>query len=301
MVARPDIDEPFLTRRNGYWAGEFRAMASPCEVLSRADRSTAQEQLRAASGEAWRIEAKFSRYRVGNVIDRINKANGTPVEVDEETADLLDFAADLHRLSGGRFDISSGVLREVWTFDGSDRVPDAADVERVLQRVGWDKITWQRPWLKLAPGMQIDLGGIGKEYAVDRAARIAASFSKATCLINFGGDVAAVAGTPDADPWQVGIEAVDTPSATAWRQIRLTRGGLATSGDARRFLLKDGVRYGHLLDPRTGWPVADAPRSVTVAADTCTQAGMLSTFAMLMGPAAATFLKQQRVRHWCIY
>ena len=300
MAARPDLDEPCLTRRDGYWAGEFRAMASPCQVLSRGDRSAAREQLRAVAGEAWRVEAKFSRYRVGNIVDRINKANGTPVEVDGETADLLDFAADLHRLSGGRFDISSGVLREVWTFDGSDRVPDAADVDRVLQRVGWDKITWQRPSLTLAPGMQIDLGGIGKEYAVDRAARIAASFSEAPCLINFGGDVAAVAGTSSLDPWRVGIESVDTPSAKVCRQIRLTCGGLATSGDARRFLLKDGVRYGHLLDPRTGWPVAGTPRSVTVAADTCTQAGMLSTFAMLMGPAAETFLEQQRVRYWCL-
>lgn len=300
MAAHPEPNEPFLTRRDGYWAGEFRAMASPCQVLSRADRSTALEQVRAAAAEAWRVEAKFSRYRAGNVIDRINKANGTPVEVDEETADLLDFATDLHRLSGGRFDISSGVLREVWTFDGSDRVPDAAHVEGVLQRVGWDKVNWERPLLTLAPGMQIDLGGIGKEYAVDRAARIAASFSEAPCLINFGGDIAAVAGTPDVDPWQVGIESVDTHPATACRQIRLTCGGLATSGDARRFLLRDGVRYGHLLDPRTGWPVIGTPRSVTVAADTCTQAGMLATFAMLMGPAAETFLEQQRVRYWCI-
>lgn len=301
MAARPDFDEPLLIRRDGYWAGEFRAMASPCQVLSRADRSTVLEQARAAAAEAWRVEAKFSRYRAGNVIDRINKANGTPVEVDDETADLLDFAADLHRLSGGRFDISSGVLREVWTFDGSDRVPDAAHVEGVLQRVGWDKINWKRPVLTLAPGMQIDLGGIGKEYAVDRAAGIAASLSKAPCLVNFGGDIAAVAGTPDVDPWQVGIESIDTPSVTACRQIRLARGGLATSGDARRYLLRDGIRYGHLLDPRTGWPVAGAPRSVTVAADTCTQAGMLSTFAMLMGPAAESFLEQQRVRYWCIW
>jgi FAD:protein FMN transferase len=300
LAAHPEPDEPLLIRRDGYWVGEFRAMASPCQVLSRADRPIVREQVRGAAGEACRVEAKFSRYRAGNVIDRINKANGTPVEVDEETADLLDFAADLHRLSGGRFDISSGVLREVWTFDGSDRVPDAADVERVLQRVGWDKINWDRPLLTLLPGMQIDLGGIGKEYAVDRAARIAASFSKAPCLINFGGDVAAVAGTPNVDPWQVGIESVDTPSAKAGRQIRLTCGGLATSGDARRFLLKGGVRYGHLLDPRTGWPVAGTPRSVTVAADTCTQAGMLATFAMLMGSAAETFLEQQQVPYWCI-
>lgn len=297
MGARP---EPSLTRRDGYWSGEFRAMGSPCQVLSRADRFAARDQVRAAAGEAWRIETKYSRYRAGNIIDRINKTSGTPIEVDEETADLLDFASELHRLSGGRFDISSGVLREVWTFDGSDRLPDAKDVERVLGRVGWDKVAWQRPLLTLRPGMQIDLGGIGKEYAVDRAARLVAGFDTAASLLNFGGDVAAVAGTHSLDPWRVGIEAVDAPFAKACRQIKLTSGGLATSGDARRFLLKDGIRYGHLLDPRTGFPVARAPRSVTVAADTCTQAGMLSTFAMLMGPAAEAFLERQRVRWWCL-
>ncbi|HET6630503.1 MAG TPA: FAD:protein FMN transferase [Woeseiaceae bacterium] len=300
MAARPELPEPSLTRRDGYWLGEFRAMASPCQVLSRANRSTVREQLRAAADEAWRIEAKYSRYRAGNIIDRINTANGMPVEVDEETAGLLDFASDLHRLSGRRFDISSGVLREVWTFDGSDRVPAAEDVERVLQRVGWDKIAWERPLLTLAPGMQIDLGGIGKEYAVDRAARLAGALAPAPCLMNFGGDVAAVAGTSGIDPWRVGIESIDPDSAKPCKRIALAHGGLATSGDARRFLLKDGVRYGHLLDPRTGWPVAGAPRSVTVAADTCTQAGMLSTFAMLMGAGAEAFLERQRVRYWCI-
>lgn len=300
MAARPEPFEPSLTRRDGYWLGEFRAMASPCQVLSRADRPAALEQVCAVAAEAWRIEAKYSRYRAGSVTDRINTADGRAVEVDDETADLLDFAADLHRLSGGRFDISSGVLREVWTFDGGDRVPAAEDVERVLQRVGWNKIAWERPLLTLAPGMQIDLGGIGKEYAVDRAARLAGALDPAPCLVNFGGDIAAVNAAAAADPWRVGIESIDSGSTKPRKRIALAHGGLATSGDTKRFLLKHGVRYGHFLDPRTGWPVAGGPRSVTVAADTCTQAGMLSTFAMLMGPTAETFLEQQRVRYWCI-
>lgn len=82
--------------------------------------------------------------------------------------------------------------------------------------------------------------------------------------------------------------------------LELEHGALATSGDSRRFLLKDGVRYGHILDPRTGWPVADAPRSVTVAASSCTEAGLLATLAMLEGPGARTFLESQGVRHWIL-
>jgi thiamine biosynthesis lipoprotein len=141
---------------------------------------------------------------------------------------------------------------------------------------------------------------MGKEYAVDRAASLAASRSEASCLINFGGDLAAVGGAADDLPWRVGIESVEAGVSEPSRRIQFRRGGLATSGDARRFLLKDGVRYSHILDPLTGWPVANAPRSVTVAADTCTQAGMLCTFAMLMGADAERFLEEQSVQFWCM-
>jgi len=82
--------------------------------------------------------------------------------------------------------------------------------------------------------------------------------------------------------------------------LELERGALATSGDARRFLQKDGIRYGHILNPRTGWPVRDAPRSVTVAASSCTEAGLLSTLALLHGADAEVFLEQQGVGHWLL-
>lgn len=274
-------------------------MASPCEVLSRSGRAVARAQVEAAAEEAWRVEAKFSRYRTGNIVERINTARGAAVGVDEETAGLLDFATELHRLSEGRFDISSGVLREAWTFDGSDRVPSPGDVERVRARVGWEKAAWERPRLTLPAGMQVDFGGIGKEYAADRAALLAASLGAAPCLVNFGGDLVAV-GDPEGAPWHVGVEAADPDPKTPARRIALARGALATSGDARRYLLKDGVRYGHILDPRTGWPVIGAPRSVTVAAGTCTQAGMLATLAILMGSRAEAFLEHQSVRYWCV-
>ena len=144
-------------------------MASPCEVLLEdATRATATEVTDAVAREAWRIEDAFSRYRSGNIVDRINRADGRAVAVDDETARLLDFANTLHELSDGKFDITSGVLRQVWVFDGSDRVPEAAAVASVLKRVGWHMASWKAPRLTLRPGMEIDLGGIGKEYAVDR-------------------------------------------------------------------------------------------------------------------------------------
>jgi thiamine biosynthesis lipoprotein len=273
-------------------------MASPCELLLEVpSQSLAKSLSEAVATEAWRIEDKFSRYRDGNIVHRINNAGGKPVEVDDETARLLDFAATLYGLSDGLFDITSGVLREAWVFDGSDRVPDRETVSRILERVGWQRADWRAPVLVLQPGMEIDLGGVGKEYAVDRCIGIVASQTNGPVLVNFGGDLAVTGPPASRSAWKVGIEGPrpDSPD----RIVDLRQGALATSGDACRFLLRDGIRYSHILDPGTGWPIANAPNSITVVADTCTQAGMLSTLAMLQGAGAEAFLEQQGVRFWC--
>ena len=274
-------------------------MASPCEVhVAEADRALAERIVALAAGEAARIEAKLSRYRRGNVIDAINTAQGRTITVDDETARLIDYAQQLFELSHGKFDVTSGVLRRVWRFDGTDRVPTRKTVAALLPIVGWDKVRWQPPHITFAPGMEIDLGGIGKEYAVDRAAALVRPLSTHV-LVNFGGDLLALGPQANGQPWRVGIESV-RDSATAARHIELAVGALATSGDARRYLLKDGRRYGHILDPTTGWPVVDAPRSITVAADTCTQAGMLATLALLQGRDAEAFLLAERVQFWAL-
>jgi thiamine biosynthesis lipoprotein len=150
----------------------------------------------------------------------------------------------------------------------------------------------------MQPEMQIDFGGIGKEYAVDTAAeRIEQEFGDVSCVVNFGGDVAVRHPRKDGAAWRVGIEAAATPGA-ALGLIALRQGGLATSGDSRRFVLAHGKRYSHILDARTGWPVPDAARSVTVAAGSCTQAGALSTLAILQGTQARRFLEDQGVQFW---
>ncbi|MGB5336105.1 MAG: FAD:protein FMN transferase, partial [Woeseiaceae bacterium] len=240
---------------------------------------------------------KFSRYLDGNIVSRVNSAAGTPVEVDEETAHLLDFGQTLYRLSDRRFDLTSGVLRRVWRFDGSDRVPSASDVQALLQLVGWYQVLWDSPLLQMPAGMEIDLGGIGKEYAVDRCAAMLREMGAGPCLVNFGGDLVATEAPARRRRWKIGIEGLDQQQPQ--QVIDLKCGALATSGDARRFLLKDGVRYSHILDPLTGWPVSDAPRSITIVADTCVQAGMLSTLGMLKGSGAEAFLDEQAVQSWC--
>jgi thiamine biosynthesis lipoprotein len=277
----------------------FTAMASPCEVLlpSTAD-AAAQEFGNLVAQEAWRVEKKFSRYRNDSVTAWIHENRGTRIEVDAETASLIDFARRCFDLSEGLFDVTSGVLRRAWIFDGSDRVPDAAAIERLMPLVGFDKIRWESPYLMLPAGMELDFGGFGKEYAVDRAYDLMAARRPAAFLINFGGDLRANRPPPHG-PWQIGVERPDT-DRQATLILELEHGALATSGDSRRYLLKDGVRYGHVLDPRTGWPVSHAPRSVTVAASSCTEAGLLATLALLHGARADDFLADQGVRYWLL-
>lgn len=282
-------------------AGRFFAMGSPCELLVDTDRASETEHLtNLVAAEAWRIEDKLSRYIDGNAIDRINRSDGRWLELDDETARLIDFSETLYELSGHRFDITSGVLRRVWRFDGSDNVPSESAVDEIMVHVGWHHVDWKRPKLRLPAGMEIDLGGVGKEYAVDRCATLLGSSTDTAVLINFGGDLVATRAPDKRGHWSVGIETTDASGRPAERIINLAVGAMATSGDARRFLLRDGIRYGHILDPTTGWPVQGAPRSITVAADSCTQAGMLSTIAMLEGECAEQFLEEQGVQFWCI-
>jgi thiamine biosynthesis lipoprotein len=295
----PDEELIVEARGEGLLAIKFTAMASPCEVLLPSmSRHAALAIGTVAAQEAWRVERKYSRYREDSVTAWIHKNRGTPIEVDEETASLIDFARQCFELSGGLFDITSGVLRRAWTFDGSDRIPVAASVERLLPLVGFDKLRWKSPHLLLPADMELDFGGIGKEYAVDRAYEELAARDWTPFLVNFGGDLRANRPPPHG-PWQVGIERPDADREPSML-LDLEHGALATSGDSRRYLLKDGIRYGHILHPSTGWPVLGGPRSVTVAASSCTEAGLLATMALLKGDQAQAFLEEQGVRYWLL-
>jgi thiamine biosynthesis lipoprotein len=280
--------------------GRFTAMGGPCEVLvDTPDRDVARAIVARAADEALRVERAFSRYRTDNVVHRINHAGGRPVTVDPETAHLLDYAAQLHALSDGKFDVTSGVLRRVWTFDGREHVPDADAIAGVRERIGWHRVRWENPVLTLPAGMEIDFGGIGKEYAVDRAAE-SGTAEEPAFLVNFGGDLRATAARRGGASWRVGVDDPEQTGRAAVLRLDPEQGALATSGDARRFVTWRGRRLGHILDPTTGWPVEGAPRSVTVLAPTCVEAGTLSTLAMLQGQGAARFLEEQGVAHWVL-
>lgn len=288
-----------IEQKSDHIIGRFTAMASPCELLIETqDPLLANHLTSLAYNESKRIEQKFSRYLPCNPLSKINNSQGKPVDIDHEIFRLMEFANSCYELSDGMFDITSGVLRKAWQFDGSDNLPSPEAIKVLMPYIGWRKVKYDPSSITLAKDMELDFGGIGKEYAVDCVAKLCAESAQTTSVVvNFGGDIQVTRARNNNQPWHIGIESPEDAEAT--KILKIISGGLATSGDARRYLLKDGKRYSHILNPENGYPIEDAARSVTVAAPHCIQAGLLATLALLQGANAESFLHEQGVKFWC--
>ncbi len=260
----------------GGWASvEFVADSGPAE----GERIT-----RAVESEALRIERKFSRYREASVVSEINRNAGrTPVAVDEETGMLVGSALALARDTGGRFDPTVGPLRRAWDFR-SGRVPTPEEIGAILPLVGAGAVSLRNGTVFLRrEGMEIDLGGVGKEYAVDRAADILRRAGVAAATVDFAGDVRTIGSRLDGRPWSVAVRDPRRPGKARFTVRVVGDAGIATSGDYERGFVRDGVRYHHILDATTGWP-ARGTASATVVARSAFDAGRHATAAFLLGP-----------------
>jgi thiamine biosynthesis lipoprotein len=277
----------------------FDAMASPNELqIWHDDQRQARTLADTAIADVRRIEAKYSRYRDESVTARINRAaGGAAVAIDAETYALLVYADRCHLLSAGRFDITSGVLRHAWDFRRSPpRLPDEAEVTAATALIDWHSVEWSRGSVRLPRrGMEIDFGGIGKEYAADRMATICHEGGAPHALANLGGDVRAAGPQHDGAPWRVGIShprLVGAVTAT----VEIEGGAVATSGDYQRFFDLDGRRYCHIIDARSGQPVTRW-QSISVLAPLCVVAGSCATIAMLLEGEAESFLAREGVAY----
>ncbi len=265
----------------------FRAMACDNLIeLYAASSGEAELVAQAAITEVQRIEARYSRYRDDSVVSQLNHAAGiNSVEVDAETAQLLDFADACYRQSDGLFDITSGVLRRVWNFK-AERPPTSAEIAPLLPLIGWAQVERSSTkasttvYLPLA-GMEIDFGGFGKEYAADRAAAVLLSYGVRHGFVNLGGDVVVTGPHAHGEPWQLGIHH-PRDDRRLLATLPIVSGAVATSGDYERYLDFEGRRYSHILNPKTGESVAGL-QSVTVLASSCLVAGSIATIAMLRG------------------
>jgi thiamine biosynthesis lipoprotein len=272
-----------------FYHSTFKAMGTPCDIqLYARTQAEARQVADAAIADVHRLEALYSRYRDDSFLSAINRVadTGGSIAVDEETAGLLNYAATCHDQSDGLFDITSGILRRAWRFD-QGRLPDPAQIQALLEKVGWHKLRWKPPMLEFPmPGMEIDFGGIVKEYAVDRAAALCQGAGVRHGVINLGGDIKVIGPRADGSPWRIGIRHPRHKEAIM-QTILLREGALASSGDYERCIMVNGVRYGHVLNPKTGWPVRHLA-AVSVIANFCVVAGSASTIAMLKeenGPA----------------
>lgn len=272
-----------------YYQYDFQAMGSPCAIQLYA-RSAQQAQCaaRTVMDDVYRLEAKYSRYRADSFLSGINRVaeQGGSIQVDDETAGLLDYAATCYRQSSGLFDITSGILRRAWNFK-SGEIPAQEAIHVLLERIGWHKIRWRRPILAFTvAGLEIDLGGVVKEYAVDRAAALCREAGIGHGLVNLGGDIKIIGPHDDGSPWRIAIRHPRIHDGVL-HTLLLHSGALASSGDYERCITVDGIRYGHVLNPKTGWPVRHMA-AVSVIGEFCVVAGSASTIGMLkeeQGPA----------------
>jgi thiamine biosynthesis lipoprotein len=269
----------------------FKAMGSACEVVLAA--ASIEEALvlgQAAIDEVLRIERKYSRYTSDSVIAQINRqAALAPVACDDETWSLFQFASQLFEKSDGLFDITSGVLRKAWNFKQA-QVPSADVLDNLLPLIGWQKVIMKDQRIALPlQGMEVDLGGFGKEYAADRAAQMLKEKGVASGYVNLAGDMRFLGPKPCGEPWMIGIQDPRHPDQVI-ATLPMSHGGLATSGDYERYFESNGQRYCHVLNPLTGWPVKHW-RTVSVTAPLAVLAGCTTTMAMLKEAQGLSFLK----------
>ena len=272
---------------------EFKAMGTACTIqLYAKNKRLAKKISQAVIADVNRLEQKYSRYRADSLLSKINHlaAKGGSIKVDDETAGLLDYAATCYQQSDGLFDITSGVLRQIWKFK-QQCIPDKQQIEAILNRIGWQHLNWSAPHLEFPePGLELDFGGVVKEYAVDRAAVIAQESGMQYGIINLGGDIRVVGPHANGQPWVIGIQHPREQQKMV-QKINLSQGALASSGDYERCIIVNDQRYGHVFNPKTGWPVSHLA-AVSVVSELCVVAGSAATIAMLKESAGTQWLAQ---------
>ena len=264
------------------------------------DAQKAQKGADAVFAEMKRLDGVMTTWTPDSEVSRVNSAAGDkPVVVSDETYAVIARAVDVSKRSKGIFDITVGAFKGLWKFDQDMdyTLPDPADVKKRLANIGWKH-------LKLDPkaktvfldkkGMSITLGGIAKGYAVDKCVEILHKEGFVNFMVQAGGDMY-VAGKKDADPWVVGIRDPRGPDGSMFALAPIEDHSFSTSGDYERGFVKDGVRYHHILDPRTGQP-AHASRSVTVRAKDAFTADAWSKVLFILGwKESLALLKREKL------
>lgn len=263
------------------------------EVVTHGRNDEARRAIDAAFAEVARIEALMSEWRPETAVSAINKAAGKePVAVNEELRAILTRAIAYGDKTSGAFDVTWRGMGNIWRYDDAFHVPSQQDVDRARRNVDYRQLRIDAQHAGLArEGMAIGLGGIAKGYAVDRAAQLLRKAGFSNSLVAGAGDILA-SGTKDGVPWRVGIQDPRADRGTMLGALEVSNAAVSTSGDYERFRMVGGVRYHHIIDPRTGWPARESI-TVSVQAPSSEQADVLATAIFILGPKEGLALAQR--------
>lgn len=262
------------------------------EVDDHGRPEAARKAIDAAYLELERIDRMMSEWKPESPISQVDAAAGShAVEVPAELRELIERSIVYSRKTEGTFDITWRGMGRIWRFDDGFRVPSQAEVEAARQHINYRRIQIEANRIYLPAGTNIGLGGIAKGYAVDRAAKVLTQRGFSDSLVDGGGDVL-VSGTRNGEPWRLGIQEPREEHGRILGLVKLTSKALVTSGDYERFRIVNGVRYHHIIDPRTGWP-ADAAMSVSILANSAEQGVVLAKGVFILGPEKGLALARQ--------
>lgn len=258
-----------------------------------------REQLFAAvEKELKAVNASMSNWDPNSEVSLFNASGDTaPVSISSEFAHVMTGANQVHELSDGKFDVTLGPLIDLWGFGAKkpgDPVPSSGQIDAALAQIGQSEmITLQGEMLsKAMPETSINLSAIAKGYGADAVAQVLLDLGVERYLVEIGGDLVSAGLNAEGKAWVIGIERPDAAARGIEMILPVSDKGMATSGDYRNFFEQDGVRYSHLIDPTTGYPVTHRTTSVTVVADSGMMADAWATAMMIVGDEAGMVIAE---------
>ncbi|MGB1984000.1 MAG: FAD:protein FMN transferase [Porticoccaceae bacterium] len=243
-----------------------------------------------------KVDSSMSTYKDESEISRFNRLSvGQTQKISSEFAEVIRISQKIWHQSNGAFDPTIGPLVDLWGFGPVDRegqVPSSESIEQVLSNVGFESIVLEDLTLsKLAP-VALDVSAVAKGYAVDLVANHLEMLALPDYLVEIGGEIRVSGTNPDGQPWRIALEQPQLFAAVD-RVIEISDSAIATSGDYRNYFEKDGVRYSHTIDPRTGMPIRHKLASVSVIAESCAEADAWATALSVMGAVESKKLANQ--------
>ena len=293
FFVEPQRESTWTAERVDIDSGRREVMGTFARVIAvAADLNMAKSGIEAAFAEITKVDELMSDYKDDSEISEVNRDGfKRAVKVSESTYQVLERSVEFSKLTGGAFDVTVGPLVDLWHLaETADALPSEAELQRACSKVGYDKLILDVNDMSVrfaVEGMRIDLGGIAKGYAIDRAVEAMQKGGALGGMVEIGGDIRCF-GAPlkGRDHWVIGLQNPDMEEDSDGREVllklKITNGAIATSGDYQQFIIIEGKRRSHIIDRNTGTST-EGLSSVTIIADNATNADALATAVSVMG------------------